>query len=594
MLKMIATALLLAIAPGLALAATGGNPQLERLIEEFEAFRKTDDPLQYAQENPAAPLMLPDVAPVADARRKVTLEELQKRLAALDHAKLTADETINRDFLRRMIADRLTSLDFDESRMPFVSDSGFHTTLGYAADSARIANQRQAEEWLALLGSVPKYYADNIANAQRGLATGFIQPKSVVEGVLGVARGQVEIPVESDPLLAPLDKLPDSIPLADQEKLRERAHALVAGPVRAALRSFVEFLQSVYLPQARTTLGASDMPRGRDYYAWLVRRYTTTPLTPDQIHEIGESEVKRIRGEMDTVIQSVGFTGSFPDFLAFLRSDPRFYATSRQELLEKVSEIAKRIDDQLPPHFGTLPRLTYGVRAVPAAIEENYTSGRYFGGSPQRGIAGGLMINTSHLDQRPLFEMPALALHEGVPGHHLQIALAQELSIPAFRRSADMTAFVEGWALYSERLGEEMGIYRDAYERFGRLSFEMWRACRLVIDTGIHWKGWTLEQARACFSDNTALSERNIDSELQRYIAWPGQALAYKIGELRIVALRKRAESSLGESFDERRFHDAVLLAGPLPLDMLEARIDGWIAAEHRTAAAASPAGATR
>ncbi|HVJ51040.1 MAG TPA: DUF885 family protein [Aliidongia sp.] len=580
---MLATMALLAMAPTVALAA-GENPQLKHLIEDFESFRRFDDPLQYASENPSAPLTLPDVTPAADAQRKTMLDALQKRLGQIDRAKLAAADQVNHAFLARLIADQLESLRFDESRFPFVADSGFHTTLGYLVGSARIGKRADAEGWLALLESVPKYYADNIANARRGLATGFIQPKSVVEGVLAVARGQASLPVEGDPLLTPLATLPDTIPLVDQKALRAQALALVAGPVRAAQHEFVRFLEADYLPKARTSLGASEMPQGRDYYAWLVRRHTTTDMTPDEVFATGEAEVARIRAEMDGVIKETGFEGSFAEFLAFLRKDPRFYATTRQSLLEKVSEIAKRIDDQLPRHFGTLPRLTYGVRPVPAAIEENYTSGRYFEGSPQRGIAGGLMINTSHLDQRPLFEMPALALHEGVPGHHLQIALAQELDIPAFRRSADMTAYVEGWALYSERLGLEMGIYRDAYERFGRLSFEMWRACRLVIDTGIHWKGWTIEQARACFTDNTALSERNIESELQRYIAWPGQALAYKIGEIRIVALRKRAEQTLGEHFDERRFHDALLLAGPLPLDLLESRIDGWIEAEKRAA----------
>ena len=579
MIKMLATLTLLAIMPGLALAAPKENPQLKQLIADFENFRQTDDPLQYASENPAAPLRLPDVTPAADAARRTMLEGLRKRLAGIDRAKLDPADQLDHAFLAHVIDDRLQSLAFDESRLPFVSDSGFHTTLGYVADGARIGKRAEAEGWLALLRSVPKYYADNIANARRGLATGFIQPRSVVEGVLDSARGQAAVPVESDPLLAPLAKLPDTISMAEQDSLRAQARDLVAGPVRAAERDFVAFLETEYLPKARTTLGASEMPQGRDYYAWLVRRHTTTDLTPDQVYDIGVAEVARIRAEMDGIIKTTGFQGSFPEFLTFMRTDPRFYTTTRQELLEKVSEIAKRIDDQLPGHFGKLPRLTYGVRPVPAAIEENYTSGRYFEGSPQRGIAGGLMINTSHLEQRPLFEMPAL--HEGVPGHHLQIALAQELDIPAFRRSAEMTAYVEGWALYSERLGEELGIYRDAYERFGRLSFEMWRACRLVIDTGIHWKGWAIEQARACFTDNTALAARNIESELQRYIAWPGQALAYKIGEIRIMALRRRAETALGEAFDERRFHDAVLLAGPLPLDLLEARIDSWIAAEH-------------
>jgi len=285
---------------------------------------------------------------------------------------------------------------------------------------------------------------------------------------------------------------------------------------------------------------------------------------------------------MQGVMAETGWKGYLPGFIAMLRKDPRFYATSRQQLLEKASEIAKRIDDKLPRYFATLPRLTYGVRPVPPEIEETYTTGRYFEGSPKLGVAGGYMVNTAHLDQRALYELPALTLHEAVPGHHIQIALAQELpGVPAFRRNADVTAFTEGWGLYSETLGGEMGIYRDPYERFGKLSYEAWRACRLVADTGIHWLGWSLDQARACFTENTALSPLNIEVELARYVSWPGQALAYKVGELKILALRKRAREALGPRFDIRRFHDAVLLAGPLPLDLLEIRVDAWIASER-------------
>jgi uncharacterized protein (DUF885 family) len=284
---------------------------------------------------------------------------------------------------------------------------------------------------------------------------------------------------------------------------------------------------------------------------------------------------------METVKAEAGFSGDLAGFIAMLRKDPRFYVTTREALLEKTALADKRMDDQLPRWFGTLPRLTFGVRPVPADIEEGYTSARYFEGAPKQGVAGGHMVNTSHLDQRPLYEIPALSAHEAVPGHHLQIALAQELDgVPAFRRNAGVSAFVEGWGLYSERLAGEMGMYRDPYDRFGALSMEMWRACRLVADTGLHWKGWTADQAKACFRENTALAPLNIDVEVARYIAWPGQALAYKIGQLKILELRDRAKAKLGDRFDIRKFHDTVLLAGPLPMDLLEARVDAWVAAE--------------
>ena len=438
-----------------------------------------------------------------------------------------------------------------------------------------------AEAWLARLQALPAYYETEIANARRGIATGFVQPRYIVEGGVKAARIRADQPADQSPLLLPFKDLPATIAADRQTALRARALDLVSNGVKPKERAYVQMMQADYLPKAAESLAARGLPDGSRYYAWLVRHHTTTSLSPDQVHALGEQEVARIRGRMNSVIAETGFKGSFPEFLAFLRSDPRFYAKSPEELLEHASEIVKRIDDKLPANFATLPRLTFGVRPVPPEIAEGYTSARYWNGSPQQGIAGGFMVNTSHLDQRPLYELPALALHEAIPGHHLQIALSQERTdLPFFRREGSIDAYVEGWALYSEGLGEEMGIYRDPYERFGRLSMEMWRACRLVADTGIHWLGWTREQARSCFTDNTALAAKNIDVELDRYISWPGQALAYKIGELRIEAMRRRAEGALGAHFDIRRFHDQILLPGPLPLDLLDQRIDAWIKTE--------------
>jgi uncharacterized protein (DUF885 family) len=366
--------------------------------------------------------------------------------------------------------------------------------------------------------------------------------------------------------------------------MRARLAQAVETRVKPQEQAYARLLTGEYLArvQSRPGVGVSALPGGRAYYAWLARHHTTTSLTPDQIHALGEKEVARIRGRMQAVMAEIGYKGTFPQFLQVLRTDPRFYVTTRQALMDKASEIAKRIDYQLPHWFGVLPRLPYGVVEVPRDIEESYTTGRYFPGSPDQGIAGAFLVNTSHLDQRPLYELPALTLHEAVPGHHLQIALAQERKdLPFFRRNAEDTAFVEGWGLYSESLGEEMGIYRDPYERFGRLSYEMWRACRLVADTGLHWLGWTKAQARACFDENTALSSKNIDVELDRYISSPGQALAYKVGELKLLELRHRAEAALGTRFDVRAFHDQLLHDGPLPLALVESRTDAWIAAER-------------
>ncbi|MDP3869636.1 DUF885 family protein [Phenylobacterium sp.] len=577
---LLALALLLFAGPALA-----DDRLLNALVADYEAYALADDPITAGGEGDRAALSrLPDVTPAADAARTRALKSFQARLTAIGEAGLSEKARLNRVFLAWTLDRQIQGLAFDEARMPFNSDGGFHQTLGYLSATTPIRSAADARAWIDRLNAVPAYYAANIANARRGAQAGFTQPRGASAQVLARAREMVTAPVETDVLLTPLLALPASMPQPEQAAFRAQALAVVRDKVRPAQRDFVAFLEQEYVPASREALAARSLPDGERYYAWLVSDHTTTAMTPDEIHTAGLAEVARIRAEMDGVIAETGFKGDFKAFLAMLRSDPRFYATSREDLLEKASRIAKRIDDKLPAWFATLPRLTYGVRPAPADIEANYTTGRYFSGSPAQGVAGGYIVNTAKLDQRPLYELPALTLHEAVPGHHLQIALSQELEgVPAFRRNAGVTAFTEGWGLYAEKLGGEMGVYQDPYERFGRLSYEMWRACRLVADTGIHWKGWSLEQARACFTDNSALSPLNIEVELARYVSWPGQALAYKLGEMKIVQLRAKAQAELGDRFDIRRFHDAVLLAGPLPLDLLETRIDLWVrTARHR------------
>jgi len=553
---------------------------LNKLVADYEAYALSQDPIEAGHEGDRAALSrLPDVTPAQEARRKAAYQQFLGRLNAIAPAGLSQEAKLNRGFLAWALDHKLQSLAFDVRRMPFNSDGGFDQELNYFAGSTVIDSVADARAWIDRLNDTPRYYAEHVANARRGVAAGFTQPRATSESVLARARVAAERPVESDPLLRPFDAA--KLDPATLAPLRAEAVAVIRDRVRPAQRDFAAFLATEYLPASRKALSARSLPNGEAYYRWLVRDHTTTDLTPDQIHAIGLSEVARLHAAMQAAMADAGWKGDLAGFTAMLRADPRFYATSRQQLLEKASEIAKRIDDKLPRWFATLPRLTYGVRPVPAEIEETYTTGRYFEGNPKQGVSGGFMVNTSHLDQRPLYELPALTLHEAVPGHHLQIALGQELpGVPAFRRDADATAFTEGWGLYSETLGGEMGIYRDPYERFGKLSYEMWRACRLVADTGLHWMGWSLDQARACFTENTALSPLNIEVELARYVSWPGQALAYKVGELKILALRARAREALGPRFDIRRFHDAVLLAGPLPLDLLETRIDAWIVSE--------------
>ncbi|MBS2027008.1 MAG: DUF885 family protein [Deltaproteobacteria bacterium] len=565
-----------------ALLAASPHDALTKLVDDYDTFDRQTDPISAGQEGDREALSRwPDDSPAALAEQAKTLQSLKMRLVAIPASGLGADDALNRALLVVILDDRLEELALDTARMPFTDQDGFWTYPNYLGHVTAIHDRFEADAWLARLAGIPHFYDVEIANARRGMATGFTQHKTTVEATLVSAREMAKVEPEKSALILPLEKLPSSIPAKEQAELRAKALALVRDGVLPAQRAFVRFLETEYLPKARASLAIRDVPNGEAVYAHAIRHYTTTNRSPDELFDLGQSEVKRIRAEMDQAMAAAGFHGTFAEFQKFLHTEPRFYARTREELLEKASEIAKRIDDTLPREFGTLPRLTYGVRPVPREIEETYTTGRYFEGSPAQGQAGGLMINTSHLDQRPLYELPALVLHEGVPGHHLQIALAQELhDLPAFRRHGDFTAFVEGWGLYSEQLGVELGIYRDPYEQFGRLSYEMWRACRLIADSGIHWKRWTREQARACFAENTALSPKNIDVELDRYIAWPGQALAYKVGELELMRLRHHAEEKLGSRFDVRRFHDAVLLQGALPMELLAQRVDAWIAEE--------------
>jgi uncharacterized protein (DUF885 family) len=404
-------------------------------------------------------------------------------------------------------------------------------------------------------------------------------------GYEATIRPHVVADPEQSAFWKPFTAFPSGVPASEHERLRAAGREAIREAVVPAYRSLLEFFTREYLPGARGTIGASELPDGRAYYAWLVKDYTTLDTTPEAVHRIGLGEVERIRREMDEVVRKTGFHGSFAEFLEFLRTDPRFYAKTPEELLKQAAWIAKRMDGKLPSLFGRLPRQPYGVEPVPDDLAPKYTGGRYVGAPLDGRRAGTYWVNTYALENRPLYTLESLTLHEAVPGHHLQGALSKELEgLPAFRRYSYVNAFGEGWGLYSERLGIEAGFYQDPYSDFGRLSYEMWRACRLVVDTGIHAMGWTRQRAIDYMAERTALSRHEITTEVDRYISWPGQALAYKMGELKIRELRTRAEKELGTRFDVRAFHDAVLANGSVPLDVLEAEIDAWIAAERTRA----------
>lgn len=564
--------------------ALGQNRTNSRLAAAMAAYEQADrayNPFTAAREGDRGALSrLPDPSREAALAFRAQLAAVRAQAERVPTRGLSDEDALNRAYLLRVLDNRLQSIDLDLARTPISNGEGFFTMADGLAYGTPIRNAADAEAWIARLEALPLYYERSIANARRGIETGYTQPRIVIGRALETARAQLST-LETT-MLRPFERMPAIIPAAQQEAYRARVREIVQAQILPAHQSVIAFMEDEYLPAARPGLGVRSAPGGEEIYRYLVRSYTTTEMTPEEIHELGNREVARIRAAMEEEIRASGFQGDFAAFQTFLRTDPQFYARTPQELMEKASEIAKRADGQLPLLFGTLPRLPYGLREIPAEAAEGQTTAYYTRGSEALGQSGTYWVNTSRLDQRPLYELPALTVHEAMPGHHLQIARAQELGqLPYFRRNAFVTAFTEGWGLYAETLGEEIGMYRTPYERFGRLSYEMWRACRLVADTGIHWMGWDIDQARRCFAENSALSPHNIQTELERYIATPGQALAYKIGELRLRALRAEATEALGDRFDVRAFHDEVLGAGALPLDVLEARVRAWIARQR-------------
>ncbi len=560
---------------------------LDRLIADFERLELAGDPIGAGERGDRDALRrLPDVGPETREGASAFIAAMSRRHASLagrpGFAQLSESERLNYDLLGFVLEQRARLLPFDQDRLPFTNDSGFHTLMSYVSRQTTFSTADDYAAYAARLTQLPRYFAGQRANMQRGVETGFTASAAILPGVIDSVRTLSKSAPLDHPLYAPFLDMPEKISRSEQSRLRAMGEAAIVTSVLPAYRDLLEFFENDYAPAARDSVGIGTTDEGRQYYTALVKHFTTLDLTPDEVHELGLSEVARIRSEMDDVIREAGFPGSFAEFLRFLRTDPQFYAKTEDELLERAARLAKDIDGQMPAFFRTMPRLPYGVKKVPDEIAPSYTTGRYWGGSPEAGRAGYYVVNTYNLPSRPLYNLPALTAHEGVPGHHHQIALGQELTdLPEFRRSLYPTAFGEGWGLYSEKLAGEMGLYTTPYERFGQLSYEMWRACRLVVDTGMHWKGWTQERAEACFLENSALSEGNIKSEVERYISWPGQALAYKIGELKILELRARAEEALGDRFDIRDFHDAVLIRGGLPLSVLEQRIDAWIAEQQ-------------
>lgn len=576
MLLAVAAALLI---PAVSVSAETAGEMLQDIIDEHWDYTIREFPsAAKAAGLDSGNDRLASASPESLARQEQIERALLERLRKLPFDELSTNERVNAELLQWVLEDSLRALELDLARIPFNTFSGFFMYALTASNGVQMQDRQDYEDYLAQLADFPRYFDENIANMQRGATDGFVLPKIVIDGVLPTVEAQVKDDPRASSLYAPFESMSQRLDAATQEELRERGAAVIRDKVIPAFSRLANYLGNDY--PASSTLGAEQLPNGQDYYAFQIRRYTTiTNATSQDIHAIGLAEVRRIRGEMQAILDEVDFEGSLDDFANYLRNEPSFYAETPEELLKEASYIAKRIDLRMPGFFGKLARQSYGIVPVPDEIAPNYTTGAYYSAPPGGDRGGAFWLNTYALDQRPLYELPALTLHEAVPGHHHQNALALEIpDAPEFRKNLYFSAYGEGWALYAERLGDEMGIYQTPYEQFGRLSYEMWRACRLVIDTGIHAMGWSREEALAFLSDNTSLSQGNIRAEVDRYISWPGQALSYKLGEIKIRELRERAEAELGDAFDLREFHDAVLVNGAMPLAMLERQIERYIA----------------
>jgi uncharacterized protein (DUF885 family) len=531
---------------------------------------------------------LPDLSLAAEDRRERARRAFLERLDAIPAAALDGEDRVNRQVLRRLLAEGIEGNQFGQRTQLFTTYSGWHQEFADLATEVPFATSADFSSYIARLAKYPALNDAAMTVSDAAIAGGYTLPCAVLDGYETTISGVITDDAEDSRFFEPFRRpRPAGVDAREFAAFAGEAASIIEGTLYPAYQKHLDWYVSAYRPACLDEVGVSAQPGGARYYAFRIRQTTTTELDAAAIHRLGLAEVERIRTEMAEIAADAGFA-SRDAFIAELRTDPKYYAETPEALMQATARELKKIDGLMPALFGRLPRLPYGIREIPAEIAPGTTTAYYNGGSPESGIAGTYYVNTSKLDQRPLWEIPALSLHEAVPGHHHQIALQQELELPEFRKhAAFFTAFVEGWGLYAERLGIEMGIYDTPEKQMGRLSYEMWRACRLVVDTGIHSMGWSKQQAIDFMKANTALTDANIEAEVNRYISWPGQALAYKLGELKIRELRTRAETTLGARFDLRAFHDAVLRQGAVPLDVLEGEIEGWI--ESRGVGARGP-----
>ena len=556
--------------------------RLQQLLDDNWEFQLAEYPIfatrmgKHDSNHRLASMTLGDID-----RRKKRRKQFLAEATSIPLETLSSGDQLNLQIFRQLLRDDVTEDAYPIHLIPISNRYGFHISFPELYKQVPLKTVNDYQNYIARLRDFRRYAGEHITLLRKGIEAKWVLPSVVLEGYEGTIRPHIVTDATKSLLYTPFRKLPAVFTNDQKSDLRRSAQAAIAESVVPAYRDFDKFMTNEYMVAARGSVGTSALPGGRAFYRHRVKHFTTLDMSPEQVHELGKQEVARIKADMRDVPGRVKFKGSLDDFLQFLREDKQFYATTPEQLEKEVALTLKKMDGELPKLFKTLPRMPYGIRRIPDYIAPKTTSAYYSQPSGDGTQAGFYYINTYNLKSRPLFEVEALSLHEAVPGHHLQLALQQELKdLPKFRRYAGFTAFVEGWALYAERLGLEVGFYQDPYSDFGRLSYEMWRACRLVVDTGIHYFGWSRSQAITYMTENTALSLHNIESEVDRYIAWPGQALAYKIGELKIRELRRLAEEQLGDAFDIREFHDIVLKDGSLPLPLLEQNVRKYISTQ--------------
>ena len=549
-----------------------GNAVISNVLKEIKDFSDRVTRSDSVQNHPLGSYKEEDFL-----RNYTFYRSVDTKLRSLNKEALSFDDQVNLELLHHLVNDKLSLYNYKSYLNPILADEGFHTALARRANMV-LNSKKEAEKYNRLLKDIPRYVDEHIALMREGLKLGISQPKVILDGYGPTYSQHIVEDIESSVFWAPYTKKPFGINEEDWKKLQSDAKKIIGQDVVTGYKKIKSFFEGEYRTKTRESLGASVMPNGKDFYEDRVKFFTTTNLTSEEVYQVGVKEVARIKTEMDKILLQVNFKGSFKEFINSLRTDPKFFPTTGEQLLKEASYIAKKADGLLPSLFGKLPRQPYGVEPVPGYLAPAYTTGRYSGAALHGKRAAMYWVNTYDLKSRTLYTLEALTLHEAVPGHHLQIALSKELdNLPEFRKNLYVNAFGEGWGLYAEYLGHEMGFYKDPYSLFGRLTYEMWRACRLVIDVGIHTKNWTREQAVNYLADNTALSLHEVNTEINRYISWPGQALAYKIGEIKIKEMRKKAEEALKENFDVRSFHDMVLSNGSVTLSILEKMTDRYI-----------------